>query len=89
MTISPVTPVQHLEWSKLVNVLVEVRRNGQTIRRGIVEDAMPNSSALWIAADSVGPRQIFETCQGHEIWVSAQELSGNLHYRMTTKQIFG
>jgi hypothetical protein len=89
MTLNPATPRQHVEWSQLVNALVEIRQNGQTIRKGIVEEAMPDSSALWIAADSDSPRRIFETCQGHEVWVTPQELPGNLNYRMTTKQIFG
>jgi hypothetical protein len=50
---------------------------------------MPNSSALWIAADSTSPRRIYEESQGHQVWVTPQELSGKLHYRMTTKQMFG
>jgi hypothetical protein len=47
------------------------------------------SSALWIVADRHGPRQMFEACEGHEVWVTPHELSGDLSYRMTTKQIFG
>jgi hypothetical protein len=86
MTLNPATR-QQVEWSQLVNVLVEIRQNGQTIRKGIIGNAMPNSSALWIAADSTSPRRIFEVSQGHQVWVTPQELSGDLHYWMTTKQI--
>ena len=87
MTLNRAIPRKHVEWSLLINALVEIRHNGHVIRTGIVEDAMPDSSALWIAADS-NPRQMFEACQGHQVWVTPQELSGGLSYRMTTKQIF-
>jgi hypothetical protein len=88
MTLKPATPHKHHEWSLLINALVEIRCNGQTIRTGFVEYAMPNSSVLWIAADSNNPRQMFETAEGHEVWVTPQELSGDLNYRMTNSQIF-
>jgi hypothetical protein len=69
--------------------MVEIRLHGQTIRTGLVEDVMPDSSALWLAADSNSPRQIFEVCQGHQVWVTPQQLCGEHRYRMTTQQIFG
>lgn len=83
------TPQRHVEWNQLVNALVEIRLKGRVIRTGYVEHAMPDSSALWIAADSDHPRQIFEACQGHQVWVWPQELPGQLAYRMTTNQVFG
>ncbi|MBT2597687.1 hypothetical protein [Arthrobacter sp. ISL-72] len=83
------TPRKHVEWNLLINTLVEIRLDGQTIRTGLVEDVMPDSSALWLAADSDNPRQIFEVCQGHQVWVTPQQLCGELSYRMTTQQIFG
>ncbi|WP_395400212.1 hypothetical protein ACHMXB_16945 [Arthrobacter sp. UC242_113] len=89
MTLDEAAPRKHVEWSLLTNALVEIRHNGHVIRTGIVEDTMPDSSALWITADSSNPRQMFEACQGHQVWVTPQELSGELSYRMTTKQIFG
>jgi hypothetical protein len=83
------TPRKHVQWSLLSNAVVEIRLRGQRIRTGLVEDVMPDSSALWLAADSENPRQIFEVCQGHEVWVTPQQLSGEYSYRMTTQQIFG
>jgi hypothetical protein len=65
-----VTPRKHVQWNLLINTVVEIRLHGQTIRTGLVEDVMPDSSALWLAADSENPRQIFEVCQGHQIWVT-------------------
>lgn len=82
------TAHQHTEWSLLISAKVEIRYNGQVLRTGFVEDAMPNSSALWVAADANGPRQMYEVSQGHQVWVTPQELPGELHYRMATKQIF-
>jgi hypothetical protein len=82
------TPSKHGAWSLLINALVEIRHDGQVIRTGFVEDAMPDSSVLWIAADANGPRQMFEASQGHQVWVTPQELPDGLRYRMTTNQIF-
>lgn len=83
------TPRKHVQWSLLRDTVVEIRLHGQVIRTGLVEDVMPDSSALWLAADSENPRQIFEVCRGHQAWVTPQQLSGEYSYRMTTQQIFG
>lgn len=88
MTLNRTTPRKHVEWSLLLNTFVEIRHNGQVIRTGFVDDAMPDSSALWIAADKDGPRQMFEASQGHQVWVTPQQLSGDFSYRMTTEQLF-
>lgn len=80
---------EHVEWSLLVGAKVEIRCKGRVLRTGFVEHAMPDSSALWIAADATGPRQIYEVCQGHQVWVTPQELPGEVHYRMTVNQILG
>ncbi len=89
MTLNRATPRKHGDWNLLINALVEIRQNGQVIRTGFVEDVMPDSSVLWLAADRDNPRQMFEACQGHQVWVTPQALSGELSYRMTTGQIFG
>jgi hypothetical protein len=89
MTLNRATLRRHYDWSLLINALVEIRRNGQLIRTGFVEDVMPDSSVLWLAADRTNARQMFEACQGHQVWVTPQALSGELSYRMTTRQIFG
>ncbi|MFF1255010.1 hypothetical protein ACFVYC_21285 [Pseudarthrobacter sp. NPDC058329] len=60
MTLNRATPRQHGDWSLLINALVEIRQNGQVIRTGFVEEVMPDSSVLWLAADRDNPRQMFE-----------------------------
>ena len=80
-------PFEHFEWSLLINALVEIRRNGCAIRTGFVEDAMPDSSALWISAAANDPRQMFEASEGYKVWVLPQELPGTLRYRMVIKEI--
>jgi hypothetical protein len=89
MTLHRATARKHVEWNLLINALVEIRHHGQVIRTGFVEDAMPDSSAVWIAADAIHSRQMYEYAQGHQVWVTPQELSGDLNNRMTSTQIFG
>ncbi|MHC6231933.1 hypothetical protein ACX5I6_20585 [Arthrobacter sp. MMS24-T111] len=89
MTLNRAAPRKHDKWSLLINTVVEIRLHGQVLRTGFVENAMPDSSALWIAADRNGPRQMFEACQGHQVWVTPQKLCGELSYRMTAQQILG
>jgi hypothetical protein len=74
--------------SMLINALLEVRHDGRVIRTGIIEDAMPDSFALWIAADANEPRQLFDASQGQQVWVTPRQLPGALRYRMTADQFF-
>ncbi|ABM10804.1 hypothetical protein [Paenarthrobacter aurescens] len=46
MTRNRATPREHVEWSLLIGTTVEIRQDVKTIRTGIVQDAMPDSSAL-------------------------------------------
>lgn len=83
------TARQYTEWSLLISAEVEIRYKGQVLRTGFVDDAMPDSSALWIAVDGNSPRQMFEISRGHEVWVTPRELPGGLHYRISANQISG
>jgi hypothetical protein len=88
MTLDGVTPRRHQKWGLLIDALVEVHRNGQLVRTGFVEDAMADSSILWLAADGQNQRQMFEASRGYQVWVAPQSLTGSLRYRMTAQQIF-
>lgn len=77
------------EWHRLTNAPVEIRRRGEVIRRGTVEDVMPDSSVIWLAADHENPRTLFEASEGFEVWLEARELEGLSAYRMTASVLYG
>lgn len=77
------TAYRHNDWHQLIGVFVEIRQNHRIVRSGIVDAAMADSSALWLAADAFHDRAIFEAAEGHVVWVEPQELEGQQCYRMT------
>ena len=82
------TSYENEDWTQLINAPVEIRQHGQTISTGVVDSVMPDSSALWVAAEGIQLRQIFEAALGHEVWVIPQQLSGEAMYRMTSDLLF-
>ena len=60
---------RHENWSQLVGAFVEVRVNRQCLRTGYVEDVMPDSSVLWLAADESASRTLIAKVEGYEVWV--------------------
>lgn len=50
-------------WPSLVGKVVEVWSMGSLHRTGLVEDAMPDGSGLWIAADGSMPRQYIDASE--------------------------
>lgn len=77
------TSYRHDAWEHLRGALVQVRKNGTVLREGLVEDVMPDSSALWIAADGLAGQVLIEAAEGHEVWVEPRQLEGKRAYRMT------
>jgi hypothetical protein len=67
---------RHDDWNQLIGALVEVRKKGEAFRTGFVDDAMPDSSALWLAADGSYERILIEAAEGYEVWAEARELRG-------------
>ena len=80
-------PYRHDAWQNLVGARVEVRRQGAVVREGLVDDAMPDSSALWIAADGFSNRELIAAAEGYEVWVEPRKLEGKLAYRMTSSAL--
>ncbi|XAZ30065.1 hypothetical protein AAHB34_11955 [Paenarthrobacter ureafaciens] len=70
------------DWSNLVGIPVEVRQHGKHIRSGVIDAAAPDSSVLWMAADGVDDRQMFEAALGYQAWTYPRELEGNLRFVM-------
>ncbi|MFJ4208110.1 hypothetical protein ACIPY2_06570 [Paenarthrobacter sp. NPDC089675] len=77
------TAYRHNNWNQLIGAFVEIRQNHISLRSGYVEDATPDSSVLWLAADDQHNRALFEAAEGHVVWVEPRELEGRLTYRMT------
>ncbi|TDL36689.1 hypothetical protein [Arthrobacter nitrophenolicus] len=75
------------DWSRLVGIPVEIRKDFTLVRAGMVEDVMPDSSALWLAADAMAGRALFAAAEGYEVWISPRELGGKLCYKMAAVRL--
>jgi ribosome maturation factor RimP len=56
------------DWQRAVGQHVEVQLNGKIIRAGTVEAVMPDDSILWISADGVDTREMFEKVDGNHVY---------------------
>ena len=77
------------DWARLIGVPVEVRKDSEVVRAGVVDDAMPFPAALWLAADVSGGRELFTAAEGYEAWIRPQPLGGTLCYKMTADRLHG
>ncbi|MDQ0661971.1 hypothetical protein QFZ35_000469 [Arthrobacter ulcerisalmonis] len=75
---------QYLHWRRLFGATVQIRQHGHIIRTGTVDDAMADSTALWIAGDAAQPRTMYEAAHGIEVWAHPEEAEDGLCYRMTS-----
>ena len=75
------------DWSRLIGTPVEVRKDFRLVRAGVVDDAMADSSALWLAADSVHGRALFAASEGYEMWIRPQKLDGKLCFKMAANNL--
>lgn len=71
--------IKYLSWDQLVGTKVEIRQNGQVIRTGTVEAAMPDSSIVWLASDGVHPRAMYESALNYELWEDIEPARNLLH----------
>ncbi|WP_461172313.1 hypothetical protein M1D93_15140 [Arthrobacter sp. Z1-9] len=81
------TPYRHHEWARLIGAPVDIKKHGEVIRTGIVDDAMPDSSMIWIASDEQSSRTLYEASEGFQVWVEPKQLEGTVSYRMTGKAL--
>lgn len=70
------------DWHRLIGVPVEVRKDFLIVRTGVVDEAMPDSSMLWLAADGTHGRALFAAADGYQVWIRPQELEGKLCFKM-------
>jgi hypothetical protein len=59
------------QWQALVGEILEVRLDGEAYRKGLVDDAMPNASGLWIALETAFQQEFIDSASGFEVWTSA------------------
>jgi hypothetical protein len=75
---------QYIHWRRLIGATAQIRQHGHIIRTGIIDDAMADSTALWIAGDPVQPRTMYEAARGIEVWADPEEAEDGLCFRMTS-----
>ena len=56
------------QWQSLRGEIVEVWFHGDLYRKGLVDDAMPDASGLWIALEGAFQREFIDAASGFEIW---------------------
>lgn len=81
------TKYRHHEWARLIGVPVEIQRHGEVIRAGVVDNAMPDSSIIWIGSDEQSTRTLYDVSEGFQVWVDPKQLKGARTYRMTAKAL--
>jgi hypothetical protein len=54
-------------WQLLIGSRVELRRGGQVVRTGEVEDATADSSVMWLRFDGNHGRQLVAKTDGYEV----------------------
>lgn len=80
---------QYIHWRRHIGATVQIRQHGQIIRTGTVDDAMADSTALWIASDATQPRTMYEAALGIEVWTEPEEDEDGLCYHRTTSAVLG
>ena len=57
------------DWARLPGRSVEVWLQGERVASGVVDQAAEDGSVLWIAAEGISTRRIFDKSSGYQIWV--------------------
>ncbi|MGK3647667.1 hypothetical protein [Pseudarthrobacter enclensis] len=65
------------DWSRLIGIPVQIRQYGTAIRSGVVDDVMPDSSMLWLMADSAHGRTLFHAAEDYEAWIELELLEAH------------
>lgn len=66
--------IRYDDWAALVGGPVQIRRFGTVVRTGVVDTAMPDSTALWIQDNGSQPRTSYSKAEGYEAWISPRQL---------------
>lgn len=56
------------DWRRTPGEIVEIRSGDQVLRRGEVDEAMPNGAGLWLAGYGAHLRTYIDKDDGFELW---------------------
>jgi hypothetical protein len=56
------------DWARLPGRSVEVWLRGEHLASGVVDQAAEDGAVLWIAAEGISTRRIFDKSSGYQIW---------------------
>ena len=62
-------PGLRADWARLPGRSVEVWLRGERVASGVVDQAAEDGSVLWIAAEGISTRRIFDKSSGYQVWV--------------------
>ncbi|MEA5453861.1 hypothetical protein SPF06_03920 [Sinomonas sp. JGH33] len=56
------------DWSQLIGRTVEVWLGGRLVTTGVVDEATADDTVVWIAAQGIQRRKLYDKLTGYEIW---------------------
>ncbi|WP_427004908.1 hypothetical protein [Pseudarthrobacter sp. H2] len=59
--------LENTDWKGLLGQQVQVHKDGRVVRTGYVEDVVDSADILWLGADGVKQRALFERALGYRI----------------------
>ena len=68
---------KYIDWQRVIGLPVEIRKDGETVTTGVVDEAMPDSSIVWLAPHGARHRTLYEAEQQYEVWVDPTAAANN------------
>ena len=62
------------DWKGLLGQQVQVHKDGRVVRIGYVEDVVDSADILWLGADGVEQRALFERALGYTVSLISNDL---------------
>lgn len=56
------------DWSDLAGLRIEIRKDDEIIRTGLVDDVATSGTVLWMASHGAHLRMLFEKAEGYTAW---------------------
>jgi hypothetical protein len=69
------------DWQLLIGTVVEIRRHGQLIGTGLVDNATSSGDIVWIAADGINGRTMIVKAEGYDLSITPAQLQAQKHFR--------